>query len=362
MQELSITQQQFSSLHNAPTWTAVFLGIVLGVLADKFGLNRLVTITGLVCTGGLIWRVTATGYTTLFIANLITGFLACVISTNRSKIIGAWFKPAEIGMLMGLLMTSTPIAATLAMGTTALFANRQIAFIVSSALSVVFLLAWLFLFKEKPDGVEFPPPKPVLLYLKYSAKNPHIWLTGLTLFFTMAAVVCTNAFVSSALQSRGLTAVAAGVYAMAITIGNGVGAIFIPMLSRALGRSKPIILSIVIIGAVCIYFGWQMPIGPLCFLIMLFAGICIGSMMPIVSTFPVLLVGREYAGSAAGIAQTLALLGGATVVTYIIIPLAKGNFTMMYLLGALCLIIAGIIAMLIPETGSKGKYRIPESK
>jgi NNP family nitrate/nitrite transporter-like MFS transporter len=355
MQDLVMTQQQYSGLYNAPSWISVFLGVVIGLIADKFGVKRLVSITGVLCIAGLFGRVSATGYAMLFVTNLMTGFLACAVFTNRSKIFGTWFKPEELGMVMGITMTTTPAAATLAMSTTALFPSRQIAFIVSASLSVVFLVAWVLLFKEKPDEVEFPPPLPVLSYLKISAKNPFIWVTGFGLFFVMGAQVTSVAFLSSALQSRGLDRVMAGTYSSAVTIGNGIGAIIIPMICHKMGRFKPIIVVVTIIGSICLYFGWQMPIGPICFAIILIAGVAIGSMIPILSTFPVLLVGREYAGSAAGLTVTLQYLGAATIVTYIIVPIAQGSFSTMYMMGVVCMATAGILGMIVPELGSKGK-------
>ena len=362
MQGLGITQQQYSGIFNAPTWTAVFLGIVLGAIADRFGVKKLVTITASIAVIGLIGRVFSTGYTSMFISNLLPGFMACVISTNRSKIFGAWFKPGEIGMVMGLSMTVTPVASTLSMGTTALFPTREIAFMVSSAVGIVLFILWVILFKEKPDGVEFPPPKPVVSYLKISAKNPFIWVVGLALFFAMGAQVTSVAFLSSALQSRGLDRVAAGAYSTAITLGMGVGSIVIPMISRKIGLFKPVIVPVTIIGTICLYFGWQMPIGIPVFAVVFLAGLSIGALIPTLATFPVLLVGREYAGSAAGMAATLQLLGAATIVTYVIVPTARGDFATMYMMGAACLILAGVFGMIVPELGVKGRRAMEASK
>lgn len=355
MEVFGLTAQQYSIVYTSPNWMAVILGVIVGGISDRVGVRKMITIAATVGAIGLILRIFVSTFSLLFITNLLTGFLATVASCNRAKVLGAWFKPEEMPLAMGLVMTVSPVASTLGIGTTALFPSIQAAFIVGAVVAIVAIFLWLAFGKEKPDNVVLPPSQPVARYLGKVAKNPYVWVIALAGFFVMGAQVTVMAFMSASLQSRGLAAVSAGGMATSFTIAMGVGSIITPFITRAIGRFRPVIAIYTIIGAACIFCGWMSPIGIAMYLIMFVAGFIVGSMIPIIFTSPFYLVGQEYVASATGFLLTLQLLGASTIVPYIIVPLCKGNFTMMYGMGAICFLLAGILAFLVPEFGPKGK-------
>ena len=50
MTDLGITQNQFSSIFTSPMITSIILGIVAGVLADKFGIKKVIAVSPCHCS------------------------------------------------------------------------------------------------------------------------------------------------------------------------------------------------------------------------------------------------------------------------------------------------------------------------
>lgn len=102
------------------------------------------------------------------------------------------------------------------------------------------------------------------------------------------------------------------------------------------------------------YIGWQIS-GPFIWVVIFASGLMIGSGMPILFSYPMLLkeIGPKYAGSAGGIISTLQLIGAVVIPTYLITPLAGDNYHLMFGLGAACMVALGIINLFLPEVGPK---------
>jgi NNP family nitrate/nitrite transporter-like MFS transporter len=358
MDIFSLTPAQYSSVYAAPNWVAVFLGLFVGLASDKIGVRKMITVAGAICVIGMVFRVFSESYVPLFITSLLSGFVAMVVSTNRAKILGAWFSREEMGLAMGICVTVSPVATTIGLGTTALLPSVKVAFILCAVVSIVFFIGWVLLGKDRPDDVELPPSQPVLTYLKSVAKNPWVWVLGFTGFVLMGCQITTVAFISAAIQSRGFTAAIAGVLSTGISISMGVGCVVTPLIVKKTGRYKPIIGIYTVIGAVCIYFGWKMSSIAALYAVLFGAGFVLGSLLPLLFIFPIFLVGQERVSSAAGLICSIQLIGAATCLTYIIIPITGMNFGKLYGAAAICLVISGIMLLLIPELGRKGKYQI----
>ncbi len=355
MENFGLTSSQYSSIYTSPNWVSVVLGIFVGMFSDKIGVRKMITAAGALCILGTVLRIFSTSYTILFFTGLLTGFVACVVSCNRAKMLGSWFSCEEMGFAMGLCMTVSPVASTIGIGTTALLPSIQFAFTVVAVISVIFFVLWILFGKDRPDDVPAPPSQSMLTYFGAVAKNKWVWVLALSGFTVLTCQVTTMAFISAAIQSRGYSAVTAGGLATAMTVGCGIGAVVTPIIIRTVGRYKPVIAIYTVIGAVCLYFGWQMPNTiTLCALLFL-AGWVLASLLSLLFTFPIFLVGQEKVSSATGIVSAIELLGGATGLTYIILPITGMDFTKIYGAAAIFLIISGFLMFLIPECGAKAK-------
>lgn len=349
------TAEQYSSIYSSPNWVAVVLGIFVGVFSDKIGVRKMLTIAGILCIIGTVTRIFTTSYNMLFFTGLLTGFVACVASCNRAKVLGAWFTKEQMGIAMGICMTVTPVASTIGIGTTAMLPSIPFAFGVVAVISVVFLVLWILFGKDRPDDVPAPASVPVWANLGEVVKSKWIWILAIAGYAIQAGQVTTMAFISAAIQSRGYDPSTAGLLSTGMTIGCGFGAVITPMIIRAVGRYRPVIAAYVLLGAACLYFGWQMPNVPALLIVLFIAGFILASFISLLYTFPIFVVGQEKVSTATGIISTVGLLGAATGLTYVVLPITGMDFTKIYLVAAIGLAISGILMFCLPEYGTKAQ-------
>lgn len=356
MADYGFDAQQYSSIYSAPNWVAVFLGIFVGVASDRINLRTLITVSGALCILGMVIRIITDAYVPFFITGLLTGFVATAVSVNRAKIMGAWFEREQMGLAMGLVMTVTPVASTLAIGTTALLPSLQVAFGLTAVIAGVFLICWLLFGKVEPKD-DSPAVKQGSIFkdVKSVAKTPWVWVLAATGFIILGgSQVPAVAFLPAALQSQGYDAATAGLLSTGVTISMGVGSIVTPLIVRAVGRYRPIIAVYTVLGAISLFFCWQMESMIALYALLFIAGFVVGSFLPIVFTFPIFIVGQEKVSSATGIISSFQLLGAAVLLPNVIIPITGMNFLSIFAVSAGSLVIGGILLFIIPELGRKG--------
>ena len=349
MKEFHLTPVQFSSIFSAPMLASIFLGIIAGILSDKFGVKKICAIGLIIMTIGLWIRPFSSNYMGLYIGMILAGFGVTSLNINMSKIISAWFEPSKIGPLMGITMAGCTLGMTLATATTAYLPSTKIAFFISAILCTIILIIWLLFMK---DGQETPireQPSAKEFFIK-SLKNKNIWLVGLCLMCIMGCNVCLTSFLPTALMSRGVSEQTAGLLTSALTLGNLFGSFIGTALIAKLGKIKPCLIVLSIVVAVCSAFAWSFSTAGIVLLLGV-TGFAFGTLVPIFMSFPALLpeIGPECAGSATGIVSTLELIGAVVIPTYIITPIAGQNFSLYFILAGICMIVCAIVALLLPE-------------
>lgn len=355
--EFKLSTVQYSAVFQAPTLVPVFLAIISGVLADRFGIKLVIGAGCALSAIGCILRLSANDYTSMFVSMLLTGFGYAVMFANFSKLMGNWFTKDNISVAMGWAMSGTTLSNFFATATTAYFPSIPSAYIFAIVLIAITVIFWFAFVKDRPkDAPPAPPAQPILSYLGYVIKKPHVWIVGLCMFGIFGGMMTSNAFLPVALKtSRGFTPGMAGIIASLNALTNLLGYIFGPTLCRKYGRMKPFIIVLSAVYGLSLAFAWLIPSIPLMFVFVLIGGMCGGSLMPILLSFPMLLpeIGPVYAGSAGGIIVTLEMGASFVVPTYIITPIAGNNYVVLLALAGACLFVTCIATLFLPELGSK---------
>ena len=356
------TGEQYAAIYSASQLLGVFLAFVTGIISDKIGTRKIVLIAGIVVSASLIVRIFATSFELQYFANMMSGFTGLFIAVNRSKILGGWFAPSMLALAVGISSTTTPVANTVGIGLTSLMPSVEFAFTVTAVIAVAFTVIWFLFGKDASDeiaaseaGVEKPS---MLKSLAEVAKSPWAWVLSLAALFCMAGQVPLMAFTTAALQTlREMDPVAAGGMATAITIGMGVGSVVSPIIVRALKSFRIVIAIYGVLTALVIYFGWQMPLGPIMYGVFFVGGFTLGYLLAIIFTLPVMLFGREKAATAQGLVQTFLLIGASVFLTNVTIPLAAGanpgTFPTIFMIAAVFCIIGSALLFVIPDQGKK---------
>lgn len=102
-------------------------------------------------------------------------------------------------------------------------------------------------------------------------------------------------------------------------------------------------------SAIGVAFAWQMPGILLIALMLFFTGTFLGGTIPTLMGLPVQLesIGPVYAGTAGGVIGTIQIFGAVLIPSYVISPIAGGNFSMIFLLGGICMAVTSVISVFV---------------
>ncbi len=358
------TGEQYAAIYSASQLLGVFLAFVTGIISDKIGTRKIVLLAGIVVSISLLVRIFSTSFELQYISNMLSGFTGLFIAVNRSKIIGGWFPPAMIALAVGITTTTTPVANTIGIGLTSLMPSVEFAFTVTAVIAIFFTIMWFLFGKDSSDEIAAAEqasdePKPsVLKTLGEIVKSPWAWVLSLAAMFIMASQVPLMAFTTATLQTlREFDPAAAGGMATAITIGMGVGSVVSPIIVRAIKSFRVVIAIYAVVTALVIYFGWQMPVGVVMYVVYFCGGWSLGYLLSIIFTYPVMVFGREKAATAQGLVQTFLLIGASVFLTNVTIPLAGGaspdTFPTIFMIAAIFCVIGSVLLFIIPDQGKK---------
>ena len=353
---LRISQSDFALLMGGPLTGSLFICLIGGSLADRYGVKKVVTAGLILAVIGCTFRYAVASFWPFFLLTVLAGVASGLLVANISKLFGAWFPPEQMGSLMGTYMVSPMLAGTVATATTALFPSEKSAFIFSGLVCLAILILWLVLAKNKPEGAPDLPSLPVTRYIGKAARSRAIWMSGVCAFFVMGSMMTFTGFLPNVLGDMpGISRRLAGFWGSLPNLGGIFGSFLGPLICRKLGVMKPYLVVVSLLGAAVTFWSWQMPIGPASFISLMLAGCLQSAILPLILSLPVLLpeIGPAYAGSAGGIITTLQVLGGIVVPTYVITRLAGSNSTILFGLAALCCALIIVPALFLPELGSK---------
>jgi nitrate/nitrite transporter NarK len=356
MPALHLSASQFAALMGGPMTGAIFISILGGTLADRYGVKHVVTVGLVLAVIGCTFRYAATSFWPFFILTILAGLASALLNGNLAKLFGAWFPPDQMGTVMGIFLISPMLAGFLGTATTALFPSDASAFIFSGVACLVILLFWLILARNKPDGAPDLPILPAARYLSKAARSRSIWLAGMCVFFVMGSTMTFATFLPNVLQTlRGIGPVQAGFYGSLSTFGGAFGCFLGPVICNRMGFMKPYLVIAGLLGAAAAFWSWQQPVGSAIVMALIITGFLQSAVTPLIQSLPMLLpeVGPVYAGSAGGIIATLMVLGAVVVPTFVITPLAGSNVTVLFGLAALCFALLIIPVLFLPELGSR---------
>jgi len=353
---LHISSSQFAALMGGPMTGAIFVCILGGILIDRYSVKNVITVSLVLAVIGCTFRYAVTSFWPFFFFTILAGLASALLTSSLSKLFGAWFPQSQMGTILGVYMISPTLGMFSGTATTALFPSEASAFIFSGIACLAILILWMICARNKPEGAPDMPVLPVTQYLGKAARSTSTWLAGLCLFFVMGALMTFNDFLPNVLHDlQGISPRKAGFYSSLAALGSVFGSFMGPVICNRVGVMKRYLVIISLLGAVCVFWSWQLPVGPASVIALFIAGFLLSAIMPPIFSLPMLLpeIGPIYAGSAGGIIATLQVLGAVLVPTFIITPLAGPNSTILFGLAALCLVLVILPALFLPELGSR---------
>lgn len=351
-----LTSGQYSMILTAPMLAGACFSFAAGALADRFGVKRVVAVGFIFSIAGVIFRYAAHNFWEMFVLMFLAGICPGILNANASKLLGAWFPKEQMNTAMGIYFSASGMGMSVALATSALFPTMKSAFVAAGFIMLATWILWLAFIRVKPGESPELPALPVTGYIKVAAGSKNIWLAGLAMMFLMGSFMVFTGFLPNALNEvHGMSPVAAGFMASIMTIGNIAGSLAGPYLSDRVGRIKPFITPVALLGTVAGYCSWILPPGGGMSALLALLGAFWGMCMPLLMAFPMLLpeIGPLYAGSAGGIISTLQVIGAVFIPSCIIAPLAGQNYNLLFALGSLSFLMVSAISLLLPELGDR---------
>lgn len=358
--ELNLTLAQFSLIFSAPMLGSIFLSIPAGALGDKFGAKKVVAFGIILAIIGDYFRFLSHGFLSYYFLMFLSGLSPAMINANIAKIIGAWFSKEQAGTAMGIFFTGGGLGMTIGLSTATLFTSLTAAYMFSGYAMLAVLILWVLLIKDKPKGAPDVAPMPVLQYLREVSRSRNIWLVGLGMMFFMGCNMVFSGNFANALNSvRGIDPQTASLMAAVVTLGGVAGSLVAPVISDRIGRIKPFLTPLAVLGAVFMYFTWNSA-GTVTWILLPLLGFMTGASTPLLMSYPILLpeVGPRYAGSAGGLISTLQLFGAVVIPSFVVAPLANNNFGLLFLLACVLYLLFGAVIHFLPEVGAKARLAV----
>lgn len=351
---LNLSTSQFSSIFTAPLISAIFFSIVGGMLVDKYNIKTVIGIGLIISTIGTALRPMAGAYGTMLFYTFLVGFGATIANASAPKIVAAWFPSKQIGTMMGIVIAGSSVLMGSSLATTALFPSINSAFNFGTILMVIVLVLW-FLFMKNPEKSSKTlevSSVPMGESLKHSVKSLSVWICALCMMCIFGGAITMNAFLPTALISRGISAATAGGYTSFTMLGSIIGCLISPILAAKVGNKAYIFLC-TFVAAIGIAFGWLAPVGLPLTIVMIIVGITYGGSIPVLLSIPIQLkeIGPAYAGTAGGIIGTLQMLGAVVIPSYFLATIAGPNMHLLFLLAGIVMAVTCVLALFLPKIG-----------
>ncbi len=190
-------------------WSYSVMQVPAGLLLDKFGPKRVLSLATLGCFFGLIGLALATGPWVAGLSRFTVGFGSAFAFIGALKILGNWLPSNKLAFATGLVMTMGTICAFIAGGPLALLVDLfgwQLCLYTLSGGALLIAGAVYFIVSDRPLPSHFkgnedyikeikkenPEGDRVDVWsnLKIVFKNPQSWLAGISLALLYLPLAC----------------------------------------------------------------------------------------------------------------------------------------------------------------------------
>lgn len=352
--ETGMSPAQYTQAFTAPMLPGLCLSLVAGVLIDRFGYRKMIALALLVSTLGAAGRIFCNSFFPYVVAMVLTGIAPTFVQANNAKIMSNYVPPEKLSFAIGVVMLGGSTANYLGTSTTHLYPSTTAAYVCSGILGLVAIVLWLLCLKEKKqpaDKQSAEAPVTMGTALKTVIRSKNVWRIGLCMFFVETAFMSVTSTAPSALKSLNYEPGTAGLLAALLSVGSPIGNMLgAPLIIRS-GKPKLCLFVIFAVTAVAFPLCWAAKSMVLCGFAFLLLGFCFGCGLITIASLPIRLpeIGQKFAGTAGGLINTMEMAGAFLLATYVIAPIANGDFRLQFLLAAGMVALGCLSVLLIPR-------------
>lgn len=185
MESFSINATAVGVLTGAYHHTYSALQIPCGVIVDRFGLRRVVTISCLLCVAGAFMFATSHSFAYAYVGQVMIGAGSACAFLSTLKVGADWFTPNRFALLSGLTNMMGTCGSTFGGQPFASLVNKygwRNALSISALAGIAMALFCWLIIRDKPLSSTEQKKRaamPLLQGVLYLGKNPQMWLIGL---------------------------------------------------------------------------------------------------------------------------------------------------------------------------------------
>jgi cyanate permease len=316
-EDLGLSLVEIGVVWGIPSFAALFIVFVGGLLTDRFGARRVMAVASLL--GGLIGalRGTTGDLTSLALVTFFFGICIWIIPSSVLKTTATWFSGRQLVIANGVVSAGMGFGFTIGSMISAtvlspLLGGWQNVLYLYGGISAVIGLLWLFAVKE-PEQVGLASSEsgvPLRQSISNVFPNKAVWLIGLTLLGYNGCIQGMIGYLPTYLRDIGWTVASADGTLATFSALSTLGAIPLALLSYRLGLRKVVLFPILFITIVGVAL---LPVvsSTMVWVLMILVGITRDGFIAVALTMSTETkgVGVIYAGTAMGLVQTILNVG-----------------------------------------------------
>lgn len=325
--DLDLSLVQIGAIWGTLPLAGVATVLTGGLLGDRFGVRKVLSITCFLAGGAGALRGLSSGFMSLATTTFLFGLIVAVIPVNVPKTAGIWFSGRHLGFANGIIgvgmatgfMAGAMLSATVL---SPLLGGWRGVLVLYGALSTMISLVWVFTVREPDQVVSGDSGDSLTLRQTFSrvVRLKGVWLIGLALLGHASCINSMLGYLPLYLRERGWSVASADGTVAAFHGVSMLGAIPLALLSDRLRSRITVVLLAGLITAVCTVL-LSVADGQAVWLLVILTGIFRDGFMAILMSMIIELkgVGAAYAGTAFALVLTISQLGN-----FIAPPLGNG--------------------------------------
>ena len=249
MHDFSVTSQTLGILSGVYFYSYAAMQIPGGVLMDRFGPHRLLTLATAICALSTVAFGMTDNFFTACIARLMIGFGSAFAAVGAMKLASSWFPPKRFAFLTGLMVTIGMLGAIGGEAPLALLIDYfgwRNSMEILGAVGLFIAILILLIAKDAPEKsqtmLNHPvEEEPLLSSLLTLIKNKQLWLVATYggLMYMSTPVFCGLWGVPFLMFKMHLSKTVAANYISLVFIGWAVAGPLWGLFSNRLGERKP---------------------------------------------------------------------------------------------------------------------------
>lgn len=249
MRDFGVTSQTLGILSGIYFYSYAAMQLPGGVMMDRFGPRRLLTIATMICGLSTIGFGLTENFFAACIARLMIGFGSAFAAVGAMKLAASWFPANRFAMLTGMMVTIGMLGAIGGEAPLALLIDNfgwRHSMIVMGSVGLLLAVLIFLITKDSPKtkiGVTYHPQdeEPLFSSLYALIKNKQLWLVAIYggLMFMTTPVFCGLWGVPFLMFKMNLAKTTAANYISLVFVGWAIASPLWGIFSNRIGRRKP---------------------------------------------------------------------------------------------------------------------------